>query len=219
MRISDWSSDVCSSDLTMPHRSHEWRGTLAQLRLAFADPAFAVHGPVPAPFGDEGAANHMRLCAGHGAPGVEIFVYGVGGGRFPARQHLDASKAIARHHRLDPAKTLFIRQSATAIQGAAFNNDVVAVANERVLFTHETAFEDREGAHAPIRAAFPEVEIVEVPARAVSLPDAITSYLFNAQPVTLPAGTRMGLVFPSPPRAQHTCGTLLGAPGSGHAPP
>src|ERR1044072_8051369 len=34
--------------VTMPHRSHEWPETLAQLRLAFANPAFAVHGPVPA---------------------------------------------------------------------------------------------------------------------------------------------------------------------------
>ncbi len=183
--------------VTMPHRSHEWPGTLAQLRLAFAHPAFAVHAPIPAPFGDEGAANHMRLCNGHDAAGVEIFVYGVGGGRFPARQHLDASKAIARHHRLDPARTLFIRQSDTAIQGGAFHNDVVAVANEHVLFTHETAFEDREGAHAEIRAAFPEVEIVEVPASAVSLPDAIKSYLFNAQLVSLPDGGGMGLVLPT----------------------
>ncbi|HEY0598105.1 N-succinylarginine dihydrolase [Sphingopyxis sp.] len=182
--------------VTMPHRSHEWPGTLAQLRLAFANPAFAVHAPVPAPFGDEGAANHMRLCSGHGGQGVEIFVYGVGGGRFPARQHLDASKAIARHHRLDPARTLFIRQSDTAIQGGAFHNDVVAVANEHVLFTHETAFEDRDAAHAEIRAAFPAVEIVEVPASAVSLPDAIKSYLFNAQLVSLPEGG-MGLVLPT----------------------
>ena len=181
--------------VTMPHRSHEWQGTLAQLRLAFADPAFVVHAPVPAPFGDEGAANHMRLCAGHDAPGVEIFVYGVGGGRFPARQHLDASKAIARAHRLDPARTLFLRQSDNAIQGGAFHNDVVAVANEHVLFTHESAFEDRAGAHAQIRAAFPAVEIVEVPASAVSLPEAIKSYLFNAQLVSLPTGG-MGLVFP-----------------------
>lgn len=183
--------------VTMPHRSHEWPGTLAQLRLAFANPAFAVHAPVPAPFGDEGAANHMRLCSGHGGQGVEIFVYGVGGGRFPARQHLDASKAIARRHRLDPARTLFIRQSDTAIQGGAFHNDVVAVANEHVLFTHETAFEDREAAHAEIRAAFPAVEIVEVPANAVSLPDAIRSYLFNAQLVTLPDSDGMGLVLPT----------------------
>ncbi len=183
--------------VTMPHRSHEWPGTLAQLRLAFAHPAFAVHAPIPAPFGDEGAANHMRLCSGHDGQGVEIFVYGVGGGRFPARQHLDASKAIARHHRLDPARTLFLRQSDTAIQGGAFHNDVVAVANEHVLFTHETAFEDREAAHAEIRTAFPAVEIVEVPASAVTLPDAIKSYLFNAQLVSLPDGGGMGLVLPT----------------------
>ena len=183
--------------VTMPHRSHEWPGTLRQLRVAFADPAFAIHAPVPAPFGDEGAANHMRLCDGHGDAGVEIFVYGVGGGRFPARQHLDASKAIARIHRLDPKRTLFIRQSDTAIQGGAFHNDVVAVANERVLFTHESAFHDREAAHAEIRAAFPSVDIVEVPADAVSLPDAIKSYLFNAQLVTLPDGGGMGLVLPT----------------------
>ncbi len=187
--------------VTMPHRSHEWPGTLAQLRLAFANPAFAVHAPIPAPFGDEGAANHMRLCSGHDGEGVEIFVYGVGGGRFPARQHLDASKAIARHHLLDPKRTLFLRQSDIAIQGGAFHNDVVAVANEHVLFTHESAFEDREAAHAEIRAAFPAVEIVEVPISAVTLPDAIKSYLFNAQLVSLPDGGGMGLVLPTEAQA------------------
>src|SRR5215213_1787251 len=50
---------------TMPHRSHEWRATFAQLRVAFAGPAFALHPPVPPAFGDEGAANHMRLAAAH----------------------------------------------------------------------------------------------------------------------------------------------------------
>ena len=203
--------------MTMPHRSHEWPGTLAQLRLAFADPAFSVHGPVPAPFGDEGAANHMRLCAGHDAPGVEIFVYGVGGGRFPARQHLDASKAIARRHGLDPARTLFIRQSDIAIQGGAFHNDVVAVANEHVLFTHETAFEDREGTHDAIRTAFPAVEIVEVPASAVSLTDAIKSYLFNAQLVSLPDGG-MGLVVPTEARETPSVWTWLEDMQAGNGP-
>src|SRR3546814_16021860 len=54
--------------MTMPHRSHEWRETLAQLQLAFADSAhFAVHPPVPPPFGDRGAANHMRLTRSHAA--------------------------------------------------------------------------------------------------------------------------------------------------------
>ena len=72
--------------LTMAHRSHEWTGTLAQLKLAFADERhFAVHGPVPAPYGDEGAANFMRLCTSQDESGLEIFVYGKSGGASPAR--------------------------------------------------------------------------------------------------------------------------------------
>src|SRR3712207_1181922 len=55
----------------MAHRSHEWNDTHTQLRLAFADSEhFRVHRPVPPTFGDEGAANHMRLCASHGDKGV-----------------------------------------------------------------------------------------------------------------------------------------------------
>ena len=173
---------------TMPHRSHEWAATLAQLKLAFADPAFAVHGPVPAAFGDEGAANHMRLSARHGEPGIELFVYGRTGGPFPARQHVEASKAIARLHRLDPARTLFVEQSEEAIAAGAFHNDVVAVANERVLFAHAKAFADRDGTFAAIEKMMPEVEIVEVADADVPLADAIRSYLFNAQLVTAPDG-------------------------------
>ena len=183
--------------VTMPHRSHEWRDTARQLALAFADEGyFAIHDAVPPTFGDEGAANHMRLTESHGEAGVEIFVYGRPGGAFPARQHEQASRAVARLHGLDPAKVLFIEQSQAAIDAGAFHNDVVAVANERVLFAHEQAFADREGAHAAIRDAFPSVEIVEVPANAVSLEEAIRTYLFNAQLLTLPDRT-MALVVPS----------------------
>jgi succinylarginine dihydrolase len=183
--------------VTMPHRAHEWPDTLRQLQLAFADTAhFAVHGPVPPCFGDEGAANHMRLTSAHGEPGLEIFVYGRGGGGFPARQHEQASRIVARRHRLDPARVLFIEQSPEAIAAGAFHNDVVAVANERVLFAHEQAFADPAGAYAEIRETFPEVEIVTVPASQVSLAEAVRSYLFNAQLVTLPTG-EMALVVPT----------------------
>jgi succinylarginine dihydrolase len=189
---------------TMAHRSHEWPATLAQLRLAFSDSAhFAVHEPVPATFGDEGAANHMRLSAGHGAPGVEVFVYGVSGvtgrGPFPARQHVEASRAIARLHALHPERTLFVQQSEAAIAAGAFHNDVVAVANEHVLFAHEQAFEDRAGFYTDLRRLLPEVEIVEVPASIVSLADAVGSYLFNAQLATLPEGG-MALILPEEAR-------------------
>ncbi|MEO5937473.1 MAG: N-succinylarginine dihydrolase [Sphingomonas sp.] len=185
--------------VTMAHRSHEWPETLAQLRLAFADPTFEVHEPVPAPFGDEGAANHMRLCEHHFAPGVEIFVYGQSGGAFPARQRREASEAVARAHRLDPARTMFAQQSVAAIAAGAFHNDVVAVANERVLFAHELAFEDKAALYADVARVAPWAEIVEVPADRVSLADAIASYLFNAQLVTLPDGA-MALIVPGEAR-------------------
>jgi succinylarginine dihydrolase len=185
---------------TMAHRSHEWPETLAQVRLAFADEGvFAVHPPVPPTFGDEGAANHMRLAAAHDAPGVEVFVYGRRGGAYPVRQHEEASRAVARLHRLDPGRTFFVAQSEEAIAAGAFHNDVVAVANENVLFAHEQAFEDRPAFHAELRRLLPEVEIVEVPARAVGLEDAIRSYLFNAQLVSLPGGG-MGLILPEEAR-------------------
>ena len=183
--------------VTMLHRGQEWRDTQAQLRLAFADERhFAVHDAVPPSFGDEGAANHMRFCEAHDAPGVEVFVYGRPGGRFPARQHEQASRAVARLHGLDPARTVFVEQSPEAIAAGAFHNDVVAVANRRVLFTHARAFADQQGAYDAIRAAFPTLEVVEVPEEAVSLEEAIRTYLFNAQLLTLPSG-EMALVVPS----------------------
>jgi len=185
---------------TMPHRSHEWPATLAQLRLAFADMgAFSVHAPVPPAFGDEGAANHMRLASSHSEPGFEIFVYGRRGGAFPARQHIEACKAIARFHRLDPERTSFVEQSEEAIAAGAFHNDVVAVANERVLFAHEKAFADRDRLIEECARTVPGFELVEVSENEVPLSDAIASYLFNAQLVTPPDG-QMTLIVPSEAR-------------------
>jgi succinylarginine dihydrolase len=173
---------------TMPHRSHEWPATLAQLQLAFGSDTFAVHGPAPPAFGDEGAANHMRLAPSHGDAGVEVFVYGVSGGAFPARQHVQASKAIARSHKLDPERTILAAQSEEAIAAGAFHNDVVAVANEHVLFAHEKAFADKRALVERCAALVPGFEYVEVPDAEVPLADAVRSYLFNAQLVTPPDG-------------------------------
>jgi succinylarginine dihydrolase len=186
--------------VTMPHRSHEWPNTLKQLRLAFYGPSFTVHGPVPAPFGDEGAANHMRLAPAHGEPGVEVFVYGRIGGPFPARQHRVACEAIAKRHGLDPERTLFIEQAEEAIAAGAFHNDVVAVADGLTLFTHEKAFADSARVYTDLERLLPDVRIVEVPAAKVSLADAIASYLFNAQLVTLPSGEQ-ALILPTEAQA------------------
>ncbi len=184
--------------VTMPHRAQEWPDTARQLALAFADEAhFALHSAIPPTFGDEGAANHMRLAESHGAPGIEIFVYGRGGGPFPARQHEQASRAVARLHRLDAKRTVFAEQSPEAIAAGAFHNDVVAVANEHVLFAHERAFADPDALFDDIRAKFPAAEIVVVPDSAVDLPTAIRTYLFNAQLVTVPDRAGMTLIVPT----------------------
>ena len=203
---------------TMPHRSHEWPGTLAQLRIAFGDRKhFAVHDPVPPAFGDEGAANHMRLTSKHGEQGLELFVYGVTGGAFPARQHLQASKAIAQLHGLDPGRTLFVEQSEEAIAAGAFHNDVVAVANENVLFAHELAFADRNAVLAFCEKRLPGFELVEVPSSDVPIGDAITSYLFNAQLVSPPDG-EMTLVVPTEARETPTVWAWLEKHVAGNGP-
>jgi len=182
--------------VTMLHRAQEWPDTKRMLEVAFgSSDHFTVHDIVPMTFGDEGAANHMRFSEGHQAAGVEVFVYGRPGGKFPARQHEQASRLVARSHGLDPAKCVFIEQNPAAIEAGAFHNDVVSVANERVLFTHAEAFADQQGAYDAIRTAFPALEVVEVPGDAVSLAEAIRTYLFNAQLISLPDGS-MALIVP-----------------------
>ncbi|MEL7197644.1 MAG: N-succinylarginine dihydrolase [Pseudomonadota bacterium] len=182
--------------VTMLHRAQEWPDTKRQLYIAFSDTDhFTVHGPVPPTFGDEGAANHGRFCEGHDSAGVELFVFGKTGGKFPARQHEQASRIVARKHGLDPDKCVFVEQNPAAIEAGAFHNDVVSVVNERVLFTHAEAFADQAGAYKAIRAKFPALEVVEVSSASVSLKEAIRTYLFNAQLLTLPDGT-MALIVP-----------------------
>ncbi len=204
--------------VTMLHRGQEWQDTQRQLAIAFGDNRhFKIHDAVPASFGDEGAANHMRLCTSHDTAGVEVFVYGKPGGRFPARQHEQASRAVARLHGLDPTRCVFIEQNPEAIAAGAFHNDVVAVANERVLFTHARAFADQQGAYAVMAEAFPDLQVVEVPEDAVSLEEAIRTYLFNAQLLTLPDGT-MALIVPTECRDSAAVWTWCQAMMAGNGP-
>ena len=180
------------------HRAIEGDTTARALKHIFASEKHFVHHPLlpgGVHLGDEGAANHGRLAETHGEKGVHLFVYGVDGDKFPARQKKRASEAVARSHLLDEKKILFIQQAKAALDAGAFHNDVVGVANGSVLFLHEQSFEDRDGAYAAIRKAAPFVEIVEAPAAAVALEDAVTSYLFNSQLLTLPGG-EMALVLP-----------------------
>lgn len=187
----------------MLHRSIEAPETTRQLGMLFADSGeFTLHPALPKGAGDEGAANTMRICASHGAPGLEIFVYGeTQAAGFPARQSCVASASIARRHGLDPSRTLLAQQSDAAIQAGAFHNDVVAVSNESVLLVHEQVFADQAQVYDTVLRFLPDATILEVPASAVSLEDAIRSYLFNAQLVTPPDG---GMVLVVPDECRKT---------------
>ena len=83
----------------------------------------------------------------------------------------------------------------------AFHNDVVAVANGPVLFAHERAFADKDGLFERLAGQVDGFELVEVSDADVPLSDAISSYLFNAQLITIPgeglADGAMTLVAPT----------------------
>ena len=206
---------------TMLHRTLEAEQTERALRRLMPDEQhFAVH-PALVPhdaLSDEGAANHMRMSADAGAVGVEIFVYGRISGEarqgFPARQTLEACRALARRHALAPGRTVFVRQSPGAIDAGAFHNDVVAVAHEHVLFHHEDAFADKASLYAEIRdksAGLFDPLFVEVPRAQVGLDDAVSSYLFNSQLVRLPGQTALTLIAPTEVRENNRTASYVAA--------
>ncbi len=197
--------------VTMLHRSIEGPQTARTLRAAFPDTTlFGVHEPLPMQdhFADEGAANHVRLCAAHGAPGVELFVHGRSGGfvaglKYPARQSLAASQALARRHGLAAQRTVHALQSPRAIDAGAFHNDVVCVGSKTCLFFHEYAFADTPATLEAIRKAADglfEPQFVMVSEDEVPLADAVTSYLFNSMLVEWPGEQRLVLVAPTESR-------------------
>jgi succinylarginine dihydrolase len=194
--------------VTNLHRSLEHRQTTRALDALFPDQdRFGVHDALPsvAHLADEGAANHVRLCADHGQAGVNLLVWGreayePWSGPYPARQTREASEAIARRH--GASGTVLARQSRAAIAGGTFHNDVVCVGALDTLFHHDLAFEDTAGTHAAIRAAAVGFDpiFVEVSSADLPLADAISSYLFNSMLVSLRGEDRLTLICPTETR-------------------
>ncbi|WP_311791634.1 MULTISPECIES: N-succinylarginine dihydrolase [Pantoea] len=192
------------------HRAMEAPQTARLLRAIFRDPQhFAVHDALPqvALFGDEGAANHNRLGAAYGERSLQLFVYGRddnGGsapGRYPARQTLQASQAVARLHQLDDSQVLFAQQNPQVIDQGVFHNDVIAVSNREVLFCHQQAFVDQPALLATLARRVPGFTAIEVPDSRVSVADAVSTYLFNSQLLSRDDGSML-LVLPEESR-QH----------------
>jgi len=190
------------------HRAIEHGETRRSLAAIFADESrFCIHHALPGTpaLGDEGAANHTRFAREYGDKGVEFFVYGrseYGQGpqpqRFPARQTLEASRAVARLHGLDEASTVFAQQSPDVIDAGVFHNDVIAVGNRTTLFCHERAFVDQRKVYdalsAKLHAQGASFTALEVPDNEVSVADAVSSYLFNSQLLSRADGTQVLVV-------------------------
>ncbi len=188
------------------HRAIEHAQTARTLKAIFGDDKYFAHHPaLPGcpQFGDEGAANHTRFCRAYGERGVEFFVYGARGfdttapkpAKFPARQTLEASQAIARMHGLDEGNVVFAQQNPAMIDAGVFHNDVIAVGNGNVLFCHEDAFVDQPRVLAEIAAKLGSpFNAIEVTAEEVGVEDAVQSYLFNSQLLSRADGGMLLLV-------------------------
>lgn len=189
------------------HRSIEHETTGRILQATFADERyFAHHAALPSVehYGDEGAANHTRFCQQYGDKGVEFFVYGrhafdsrhPAPTTFPARHTYEACEAIARLHQLDGTHTVMAQQNPAVIDQGVFHNDVIAVGNRNLLFCHQQAFLDQQGVYDELTAKVGEsFKVIEVPTSAVSINDAVNSYLFNSQLLSMPNGETV-LVLP-----------------------
>jgi len=156
-------------------------------------------------FGDEGAANHTRLCGEYTEQGVEIFTFGrhafnrnmPAPKKFAARQTLEASQAVARLHGLTDNNTVYVQQNPDVIDAGVFHNDVIAVGNQNVLFFHEDAFLNTAEFSDELRRKFRgnDLHLIQVNAEDVSVQDAVNTYLFNTQIITLPDGN-MAIIAP-----------------------
>ena len=191
------------------HRSIEHPTTTRVLKAMFADQQhFAHHAALPAvaQFGDEGAANHTRFCHDYGQAGVEFFVFGRSAfdtrypapQKYPARQTLEASQAVARLHGLSEDGVVFAQQNPAVIDQGVFHNDVIAVGNGELLFYHEDAFLNTEHMlaelHDKLGRRGGRFRAICVPRAEVAVEDAVRSYLFNSQLLSRADGSMLLIV-------------------------
>jgi succinylarginine dihydrolase len=192
------------------HRSLEHPQTKRALDALFADASrFAVHDALPAVahLADEGAANHVRLCAEHGGRGVNLLVWGREAfepwdGPFPARQTREASEAIVpppRSRTAGPGPAIPRRHRRRHLpQRRGLRRGALDT-----LFFHDLAFEDTAATQAAIRRAADglfEPIFVEVSSADLPLADAISSYLFNSMLIQVPGEDRLTLICPTETR-------------------
>ncbi len=174
------------------HRSQEVNHTAAMLKTLFPGEQFVHHPAAPSSTGagDEGAANHMRLCKNYNESGINIFVYGMEDHQpientcyFP-RQHKAVCEMIARQHGWRDGQFFLLKQSPHAVDAGVFHNDVIALSSRNVMVYHARAYTpeslERLQEIELLGKAWP-LTLRCVSDDELSLEDAVATYFFNSQ--------------------------------------
>ena len=200
---------------SMFHRSIEKDFVTNQLNDIFGQIA-SIHQPRPSigAFGDEGAANHLRVSSSHSKEGFQVFVHGGSAFEYDKlvkRQALEISSSISKSHKLDETKVFFLQQNQEAISEGSFHNDIVSLANENVFIAHEKAFENKADLNELIgilKANVNNFSYLEIPDALINLKDLVSSYLLNSQLVTK-SDNQMMIIFPSEVQEYSNCGSWI----------
>ena len=197
--------------ITTLHRSIEAAFIAPLLQRIFNNPAyFCHHSPLPRQhdFADEGAANHTRLCPDHSLSGINLFVYGrdnnITPQIYPARQTRTACEALVRQHKLPANNQLLVQQNPDVIDQGVFHNDVIAVGHRNFLMLHQQALvsqkEQLKALHKKWQQLHPHTSqpltITEFSDTQLTVSEAVSSYLFNSQLISM-ADKSMRLLAPT----------------------
>ena len=198
---------------SMFHRSIETEFTYQQCKIIFPKEYFEIHNPAVSisGYGDEGAANHLRISKSDNEKGFEIFVYGESGFKIDKtlvkRQALEVSRSIAINHKLDMENTFFLQQKHQAIEEGSFHNDIVSLSNKNVFIAHEDAFQNRDDLKKMLNILESKIDnfqYIEISNSEIPLKDIISSYLLNSQLITN-VDNEMQLILPDEVKEYDNC--------------
>lgn len=91
-------------------------------------------------------------------------------------------------HRLDPSCFVLVEQSPAVIDAGVFHNDVIAMSNGNLVVAHEAAFTDSTGLKNAMNGYNSDLQYIEIPEAELSISDAVQTYFFNSQLLTVGEG-------------------------------
>jgi len=151
-----------------------------------------VHGISHHGISHHGASNLPEVRHGGGAVDGAGTVSSLGNS-FRSRQSSLASHAVSNFMRLPVGQRIYALQSRKAIDAGVFHNDVIATSNRNLFLYHADAFENGDRIVDEILASYEKlfgepIYSIRINADSIPLNEAVQTYLFNSQIVSLPNG-------------------------------